>query len=57
MNNIEKREAALKACPAPTRYTSDPDVLNDPEETSKVHAEWTTYFAALKAIYESYPDK
>ena len=55
MNNDEKRAAALKLCPPPSRYTSDPDVINSPEETAKVQAEWTTYFAALKVIYETYP--
>lgn len=55
MNNDEKREAALKLCPQPRRYTSDPDVINSPEETAKVQAEWDTYFAALKAIHEAYP--
>lgn len=55
MNNDEKREAALKLCIAPVRYTSDPDVINSIEETAKVQAEWDVYFAALKAIYETYP--
>jgi hypothetical protein len=55
MNNDEKREAALKLCIAPVRYTSDPDVINSIEETAKVQAEWDIYFAAIKAIYETYP--
>ena len=54
MNNDEKRAAALKLCPPPSRYTSDPDVINSPEETAKVKAEWDTYFAALKVIYDIY---
>jgi len=29
----------------PKRYTSDPDVINSPEETKKVEAEWAAYFA------------
>jgi hypothetical protein len=55
MNNDEKRAAALKLCKAPVRYTSDPDVINSPEETEKVKAEWEAYFTALKAIHEAYP--
>ena len=55
MNNDEKRAAALKLCKAPVRYTSDPDVINNSEEMQKVKAEWDTYFAALKVIYETYP--
>lgn len=33
----------------PKRYTSDPDVINSPEETKKVEAEWAAYFACIKA--------
>jgi hypothetical protein len=33
----------------PKRYTSDPDVLNNPEEMKKVEAEWAAYFACIKA--------
>lgn len=34
----------------PKRYTSDPDVLNNPEEMKKVEAEWAVYFACMNAI-------
>ena len=49
------REAAFSACKAPTRYTSDPDVINSVEETAKVQAEWNAYFQAIRAIEEKYP--
>ena len=34
----------------PKRYTSDPDVLTNPEEMKKVEAEWAAYFACMNAI-------
>jgi len=37
----------------PKRYTSDPDVLNNPEEMKKVEAEWAAYFACIKAAVGS----
>ena len=37
----------------PKRYTSDPDVINSPEETKKVEAEWAAYFACIKAAVGS----
>jgi hypothetical protein len=49
------REAALAACKAPVRYTSEPDVINSVEETTKVQAEWDAYFAAIRVIEEKYP--
>jgi hypothetical protein len=59
MNNepttAEKRQAALKFCIIPSRYTADPDVINNPEELKKVQAEWDAYFAKTKAIYDQYP--
>lgn len=51
----ELREAAFVACKAPARYLSDPDVIDSPEETAAVQAEWNTYFAAMRAIEEKYP--
>ena len=39
----------------PTRYTSDPDVINSPAETIKVKAQWTTYFNAMDAALVQYP--
>ena len=51
----ELRDAAYAACKAPTRYLSDPDVINSPEEMAKVDAEWNVYFAAMRAILEQYP--
>jgi hypothetical protein len=49
------REVALAACKAPTRYLSDPDVINSVEETAKVQAEWNAYFQAMRDIEEKYP--
>ena len=49
------REVALAACKAPTRYLSDPDVIESVEETAKVQAEWNAYFAAMRLIMEKYP--
>jgi len=37
----------------PKRYTSDPDVLNNPEEMKKVEAEWAAYFECIKAAVAS----
>jgi hypothetical protein len=53
--NAEKRQAALKLCIVPSRYTADPDIINNPEELKKVQAEWDAYFAQTKAIYDKYP--
>ena len=39
----------------PTRYTSDPDVINSPEESAKVQALWTLYFNAMDAALVKYP--
>jgi hypothetical protein len=39
----------------PTRYTSDPDVINSPEESAKVQALWTVYFNAMDAALIKYP--
>jgi hypothetical protein len=39
----------------PTRYTSDPDVINSPEESAKVQALWTIYFRAMDAALVKYP--
>ena len=51
----ELREAAYALLTAPKRYTSDPDVLNNPVEMERVKAEWATYFAAMDAILAQYP--
>ena len=49
------RETALKDCKPPSRYTSDEGVLNNPEETEKVKAEWAAYFKKLDEIMKLYP--
>jgi hypothetical protein len=51
----ELREAAYALLAAPKRYTSDPDVLNNPVEMERVKAEWATYFAAMAAVLAQYP--
>jgi hypothetical protein len=51
----ELREAAYALLVAPKRYTSDPDVLNNPVEMELVKAEWAAYFAAMAAILAQYP--
>jgi hypothetical protein len=51
----DRRQAAYALVIAPTRYTSDPDVLNDPVEMELVKAEWAVYFAAMNAVLEQYP--
>jgi hypothetical protein len=56
MSTIEElREAALKDCKQPSRYTSDEGVLDNPEETEKVEAEWAAYFKKLDEIMKLYP--
>ena len=51
----DRRQAAYALLVAPTRYTSDPDVLQNPVEMERVRAEWAAYFAAMAAILEQYP--
>ena len=51
----ELREAAYAVLVAPTRYTSDPDVLQNPVEMELVKAEWAAYFAAMNAVLALYP--
>jgi len=52
-----ERGAAYEACRSlrPTRYTSDPDVIDDPEQTALVKAAWDIYFRAMDAVLERYP--
>lgn len=51
----ELREAAYALVVAPERYTSDPDVIDNPVEMELVKAEWAAYFAAMAAILAQYP--
>jgi len=51
----ELRDAALKDCKQPSRYTSDEGVFGNPEETRKVEAEWTAYFKMMYDIMIQYP--
>jgi hypothetical protein len=53
--NIQQRNAAFAECKRPSRYTSDPDVIDSPEETAKVKAEWDIYFAAMRAVEARFP--
>lgn len=58
MSAIQKdREAAYEECRAlhPTRYTSDPDVINNPEAMAAVKAEWDIYFRAMDAVLVRFP--
>jgi hypothetical protein len=51
----ELREAAYALVIAPKRYTSDPDVIDNPVEMELVKAEWAAYFATMNAILALYP--
>lgn len=51
----ELREAALKDCMPPSRYTSDEGVLGNQEESEKVEAEWAAYFKKMAEIMTLYP--
>jgi len=57
MDTATAREAAYAEAAKlkPTRYTSDPDVINSPAETLKVNAAWTDYFNAMDAALVQYP--
>jgi len=51
------REAAFAACSPflPTRYLSDPDVINNAEETRALQAQWDEYFRMMREVDEKYP--
>ena len=51
------REAHYKTCEAllPKRYLSDPGVIDNPEETRKVQAEWDAYFRCMDEGLAKYP--
>jgi hypothetical protein len=49
------RYSAYALLVAPKRYTSDPDVIDNPVEMAQVKAEWATYFAAMNAVLAQYP--
>ena len=51
----ELREAALKDCKQPSRYTSDEGVLGNQKESEKVEAEWAAYCKKLDEIMKQYP--
>ena len=51
----ELRDAALKDCKQPSRYTSDKGVLGNQEESEKVEAEWAAYFKKMAEIMKQYP--
>lgn len=52
-----QREAAFLACRTllPTRYTSDSDVIDNPEVTKQVEAEWRIYFDAMADVLVRFP--
>ncbi len=39
----------------PTRYLSDPDVINNVEETRILQAQWDEYFRRMREVDEKYP--
>ena len=39
----------------PTRYLSDPDVINNVEETRLLQAQWDEYFRRMREVDEKYP--
>jgi len=39
----------------PTRYLSDPDVINNVEETRILNAQWNEYFRRMREVDEKYP--
>ena len=53
--NSRDGSSAVWRQPFPTRYTSDPDVINSPAETIKVKAQWATYFKAMDDALIQYP--
>ena len=63
--NSRDGSSAVWRQPFPTRYTSDPDVIDDPAETLKVkalassgprwQAQWAAYFRAMNAALVQYP--
>ena len=57
MDISQQREAAYAEAAKfkPSRYTSDPDVINSPEESAKVNAQWAVYFNAMDAALVQYP--
>ena len=57
MDISQQREAAYAEAAKlkPSRYTSDPDVINSPAETLKVKALWAVYFNAMDAALVQYP--
>jgi hypothetical protein len=53
----KNREAAYEECRAlhPTRYTSDPGVIDNPVAMATVKAEWDIYFRAMDAVLVRFP--
>jgi len=51
------RDAAYEECRRllPGRYTSDPDVINNPDAMAAVKAEWDIYFRAMDAALARFP--
>jgi hypothetical protein len=49
------RTAAYAQLTVPTRYTSDPGVIDNPVEMALVKAEWEAYFAGMNRVLEKYP--
>lgn len=52
-----QREAAYEACKVllPTRYTSDPGVIDNPDVMAAVKTEWEVYFEAMNDVLRRFP--
>jgi len=55
MEIAKLRNEAILKCKAPARSTCDDDVLDNPEESIRVNAEWAAYFKQVDDILERYP--
>jgi len=50
-----RRDECYNKCVVPKRYTSNKNVINSPEETTKVEAEWDSYQQCLRRCEEEVP--
>lgn len=59
VNDEQEREAALATCRLlhPSRYLSDPEVMDNPEIKKLVEAEWEAYFQCYREVDAKYPIK
>ena len=54
---VKQREAAFDACRSlrPSRYTSDPEVLENPDLFVEVQAAWDTYLSRMRDALQRFP--